>query len=129
MKLTHTYRRAILAYLPFLFTVCIAPIALGQGQSARVIAVQPKVDLAYCDTYAHYRQHMMDLVHAQVTPRLSTGRPNLIVFPEDVGLPAAFIGSRGAHARTQSTVFNAYLSLIVGDPPPYGLALFYYSTV
>src|SRR5687768_14235047 len=56
-------------------------IAIAQPP-VRVIAVQPKIDLANADTYVDFRDHILGLVQTQVQPRLASDRPNLVVFPE-----------------------------------------------
>ena len=75
----------------------------------RVFVVQPKLDMTYLESYQTFEQHFMDLVNEKVIPCLSTNTPNLIVFPESIGLPAALIGSRGEEARnTDQTVTAAF---------------------
>src|SRR5262249_58929402 len=48
----------------------------------------------------------------------------LVVFPEDVGLVASFIGSRGIPARDQTTAVGGIVSLLVSYAAPIG----YYNT-
>ncbi len=56
---------------------------------------------------ASYRRDMRE-----IEPCLSKDRPNLVTFPEDAGLIAWFLGSRGAVARTavdsQTAFYNVY---------------------
>ncbi len=51
-------------------------------------------------TAADYRRAVDCAIRAEVLPRLARGRPNLVVFDEDIGLEAIAIGPRGAAART-----------------------------
>ncbi len=105
-------------------------VALATGGSApaasaipvRVFAVGSKVDVRYADTYQNFRDKMFALVDAghprrdelvqrgvddvaSHLPPGDTAAPPLALvnFPEDVGLVAAFIGTRGARARRANT--------------------------
>ncbi|MEO8604996.1 MAG: hypothetical protein ABI629_20680 [bacterium] len=103
--------RSLLAALVLLTALPAAAAPL------RVFVVNPRVELRYADSYANYRDKMFALVDglhprraelvqpgvldiaAQLRPRDPQAPPALIVFPEDVGLAAGLIGSRGAQAR------------------------------
>ncbi|MHB8877923.1 MAG: nitrilase-related carbon-nitrogen hydrolase [Myxococcaceae bacterium] len=61
--------------------------------------------VSYESYQASYRRHL-----EQIRPCLSDARPNLLVFPEDAGLVAWFIGRQGMLARgsgDSGTAFNA----------------------
>jgi hypothetical protein len=119
---------------PLLLLILATPVA---AKPVRVFVVNPRVELRYADTYANYRDKMFALVDGQhprraelvqadvldIAAQLRPRDPNapvdaLIVFPEDVGLAAGLIGSRGATARGVtassggSTV--AFLALTIG---------------
>ena len=79
--------------------------------SARVFAIQPRIAPEHFISYAAYQSHLVELVRTQVGGCLATDRPNVIVFPENTGLPAAFIGSRGQAARESTSAFAAFLAL------------------
>jgi len=79
--------------------------------SARVFAIQPRISPEHFITYAAYQNHLVELVRTQIAGCLAKDRPNVIVFPENTGLPAAFIGSRGQAARESSSAFAAFLAL------------------
>lgn len=87
------------------------PAASTDGTSARVFAIQPKISPEHYVSYAAYQNQLVELARTQVAPCLAKDRPNIIVFPENTGLTAAFIGSRGQGARESTSVFGAFLSL------------------
>jgi len=111
-----------------LFPVCaslgVALCAAAAGaKTVRVFAVGNKLEIRYADTYEHFRQKMFalvdsrlrdsDVVQAGVDDVASHLRPMdssapalaLVNYPEDVGLIAALIGSRGTAAR-RATIHN-----------------------
>jgi predicted amidohydrolase len=76
------------------------PIEIADdGESVRVFSVGAVVRYAQMTDYAAFCRTWDDVVRAQVVPCLATDRPNLVVFPENATLAAAFIGSRGASSR------------------------------
>jgi len=87
------------------------PTTSPEGAAARVFAIQPRISPEHFVSYAAYQNHLVELARSQVAPCLAKDRPNIVVFPENTGLPAAFIGSRGQQARESTTVFGAFLSL------------------
>src|SRR5262247_825340 len=101
--------------LTLLLLLCAAPALAGP---VRVFVVNPRAELRYAATYADYRDKMFALVDASHPRRAELVQPGvldiashlpgrdpgapadtLLVFPEDVGLVAGLIGSRGAAAR------------------------------
>ena len=65
----------------------------------RVFAIQfaqQPADMVSASTYEHAIACVM---RYEVAPYLAQGRPNLVVFDEDVGLETLAIGRRGAKAR------------------------------
>jgi predicted amidohydrolase len=85
--------------------------AFQEGASARVFAVQPKISPAHFESLDAYRGHLKGLVDKNIKPCLSADRANLIAFPEDIGLPAAFLGSRGKKARSADFIAEAFFYL------------------
>ncbi|MDI3286733.1 hypothetical protein [Polyangium sp. 15x6] len=83
---------------------------LGEA-GARVFVLQPRVDPAHFESYDSYRAHLVGLVQAHVSPCLAMDRPNVVVFPENTGLSAGFVGSRGETARVSSGALPAFLTL------------------
>ena len=51
-------------------------------------------------TAADYRRAIDCALRTEVLPHLAKGRPNLVVFDEDIGLETIAVGPRGAAART-----------------------------
>src|SRR5205807_5964098 len=95
---------AVLAALP----------AAAQAKHVRVFAVGPRFSLDWVDSVQHFHDKLFALMDAHRrgpgTPTVVRGagdvasnlRPdgnNLVAFPEDLGLMAAFTGSKGAPAR------------------------------
>src|SRR5436305_12167031 len=123
---------------------CLALMVLTEPAFAapvRIFAVGTKRRLADAVTYQPSRDKMTALMDAtfpgrsnfvqagvdDVASHLLPADPGapanaLVVFPEDVGLITAFIGSRGAAARQQTNSIVA----IAGLAGPYGPQLAYY---
>ncbi len=78
----------------------------------RVFAVGNHHGIGYVDSYADFTAEMQRLM-TRVQPDLASDRANLVVFGEDVGLPAAFLGARGAKARLAGEAQAAYLAIAV----------------
>src|SRR4051812_46680085 len=114
----------------------------AQAASVRVFAVGNKQRVADAVSYQAYRDKMsalmdksfpnrsnfvqpgVDDVASHVQPAdPSAPRRALAVFPEDVGLVAALIGSRGAVARQQTSTDLAIISLF----GPYSAQTTYYA--
>ncbi len=68
-------------------------------RAPRIFAMQFKQDLHNVTTYARYRTKIRCLIQEYVLPHLARGRPNVVVFNEDVGLMTLAIGTRGEAAR------------------------------
>src|SRR5207249_2544621 len=75
-------------------------IRVDPGPGAlRVFAMQPKQEIRHVVSYASYRAKIECMIRDYVVPNLAHGRPNLVVFNEDVGLATIATGSRGAATR------------------------------
>ncbi len=74
----------------------------------RVFAIQFRQQPAAIASAADYARAIDCAMRAEVVPYLASGRANLVVFDEDVGLETIAIGPRGAAARKL---------LRNGDPP------------
>ena len=79
--------------------------------AARVFVVQPRITAEHMESYEAYQTHLVELARTHVAPCLARDRTNIVVFPENTGLPAAFIGSRGQAARASTSAFAAFLAL------------------
>ena len=83
----------------------------GEGESVRVFAIGPVIRYAEMEDYVAFCRAWDDVVRTQVLPCLAEDKPNLLVFPENASLAAAFIGSRGTIGRAESETLPAFLSL------------------
>jgi hypothetical protein len=81
------------------------------GGEVRVFAVGWKPLLAEAESLETFDRAISDLVASKVEPHLSAERPSLLVFPENTGLVAAFVGERNATARAQPGAAQALLEL------------------
>ena len=68
-------------------------------KAPRIFAMQFKQELQNVTTYARFRTKIDCLIREYVLPHLARGRPNVVVFNEDVGLMTLAIGTRGRAAR------------------------------
>lgn len=82
----------------------------------RVFAVGNHHGLGYIASYASFEAEMQRLM-AKVEPDLASDRANLVVFGEDVGLPAAFLGPRGEKARAAGDSLTAFLQVASAYEP------------
>lgn len=78
----------------------------------RVFAVQAKIDTQSITTIDEYRERLLRQVEQEIKPCTGGSVPNLIVFPENMGLGAEFVGQRAEQARKSTSVFAAYFALI-----------------
>lgn len=124
-------RRRPLAVLALLATACgdgagaadAGPDAAGPPpaceheaaapQRYRLFAVGHKVTMAEAESYASYDAAIRQTVATHVLGHLATDRPNVLVFPEDIGLSASFIGPRGASGRARKDILSAYAQLAI----------------
>ncbi|HEX8976032.1 MAG TPA: hypothetical protein VF781_05920 [Solirubrobacteraceae bacterium] len=67
----------------------------------RVFAIQFAQHPAQMRSAADYAGAVDCAIRAEVLPHLARGRPNLVVFDEDIGLETIAIGPRGAAARAE----------------------------
>ncbi|MGA2010535.1 MAG: hypothetical protein ABSH51_08405 [Solirubrobacteraceae bacterium] len=65
----------------------------------RVFAIQFEQHPAQMTTAADYARAIDCAIATEVVPHLAHGRPNLVVFDEDIGLETIAVGPRGAAAR------------------------------
>jgi hypothetical protein len=68
-------------------------------RALRVFAIQFEQQPAAIVDAASYRSAIDCAMRLEVVPHLARGRPNLVVFDEDIGLEAIAAGPRGAGAR------------------------------
>jgi hypothetical protein len=84
------------------------------AHALRVFAIQFQQRPATMVTAGSYVRAVDCAIRTEVVPHLAPGRPNLVVFDEDVGLETIAIGPRGAAARAR---------LKTGVPSCHGAAL------
>ena len=79
----------------------VAPVVSydPQPSAPRVFAMQFRQDPRNVVSYSTFKRKVDCLLRADVVPRLAHGRPNLVVFTEDIGLMTGATGTRGATAR------------------------------
>ena len=65
----------------------------------RIFAMQYKQEARTVVSYVTFRRKIDCMLRTYVLPHLARGRPNVVVFNEDVGLATMGIGSRGTVAR------------------------------
>jgi hypothetical protein len=70
-----------------------------RAHALRVFAIQFRQQPAAIATAADYAQAIDCAIRTEVVPYLATGRANVVVFDEDVGLETIAIGPRAAAAR------------------------------
>lgn len=118
-------RRALAAAVA---VVALAAPAAAQATTVRMFAVGPRISPDWIDTRAHFHDKLLALVDARergrpgvpavqagagdVASHLQASGPNLVALPEDLGLLAAFTGSRGDAARTATGLVDAVVALI-----------------
>jgi hypothetical protein len=81
----------------------------------RVFAIQFEQQPAAMVSAASFRRAIDCVMRVEVAPRLARGRPNLVVFDENLGLETLAIGSRGAAARS---LLRHGVSSCRGKAPP-----------
>ncbi|SDR97284.1 RDD family protein [Paraoerskovia marina] len=74
----------------------------ADGATLRVFTIGYHLRVSDAEDYATYRDRMRCLMEDEVVPHLEPGQPALVVYPEDVGLPAVALGARGATVRAQA---------------------------
>jgi hypothetical protein len=72
----------------------------ARPHALRVFAIQFEQQPAAMATAADYARDIDCALRAEVLPHVARGRPNLVVFDEDIGLESIAVGPRGAAART-----------------------------
>ena len=70
-----------------------------QPHAPRIFVMQYKQEARSVVSYATFRRKIDCMLRTYVLPHLARGRPNVVVFNEDIGLATMGIGSRGKVAR------------------------------
>jgi hypothetical protein len=119
-----------------LAALLVAP-GSATAKQVRVFAVGPRLSMSWVDSVQHFHDKLFALMDARrrgpgvptvargtgdVASHLRADGRNLVALPEDLGLLAAFTGSKGAPARSADNVVGA----VVGLLGTYGPQLDYY---
>lgn len=109
-----------------------AASAHAKQPTTRVFAMQPKLSLAWMDSRRHFHDKLFALadksMRGPAAPLIQDGADdvashlradgrNLVVWPEDMGLWAAFAGQRGNEARASGSLVGAVASLFTSYAP------------
>jgi predicted amidohydrolase len=97
-------------------------VIADDGEDVRVFAVGQVLRYREMVDYAAFCEAWDEVVRREVVPCLADDRPNLLVFPENAALAAAFIGSRGADARAADDTLAGFLRFF----EPYQAAMAFY---
>lgn len=81
------------------------------GGPVRVFAVGLRSLPEDMESLERFKASIHAIIDAEVRPHLATDRPNFLVFPENTGLLASFIGERGATGRSKTDSTAAFLEL------------------
>lgn len=81
------------------------------GGRVRVFAVGLRSIPAEMESLESFKASIDAIAEREILPNLAKDRANLLVFPENTGLLAAFIGERGADGRARTTSTAAFLEL------------------
>lgn len=89
----------------------------GSAREVRVVAVDDRFELEHYASYGTFEEEARRLFEFARPELASDGRPNLVVYPESMGLWTAFLGPRGAIAREATSPEEAISSLIAAYQP------------
>jgi hypothetical protein len=123
-------RRLLPALLGALLAL-LAPAA-ADAKTVRAFAVGPKFSLDWVESRSAYHDKLFALMDSRrrgggapsvqrgaddVASHLRTDKANLVTLPEDVGLMAAFTGTRGSGARSSDGLVTAIVALLGSYAP------------
>ncbi len=90
--------------------------AVPATATVRAVAINARFSMADDASYASFDAAMRRLFD-RARPQLREDAPNLVVYPESIGLWTAFLGVRGAAARQATSAEQAIASLIAAYQP------------
>jgi predicted amidohydrolase len=93
-------------------TTDVVNIDQGGAATARVFVLNYRVDFDVLASQGEFREHIHELIHRQVVPCVDQTLPNVVVFPESMGLPMLLIGDKAATARQMSQTTDALTTVI-----------------
>lgn len=95
---------------------CAPPSSEPPPRVVRAFAVGNHLDVQASQSHATFQAEMHRVMEL-VAPDLSAEHDNLVVLAEDIGLLAAFIGTRGERGRAATSVDAAFLEVAAGYEP------------
>lgn len=102
--------------------------AKGDSESARLFAVAYRHHVRRVETYETFERSLRGLFEEDVEPALARDRPNLVCFPEALGLMAMFVGRRGRVGRRLLAENADEMAAVVALGAPYGPQVAYYES-
>lgn len=121
--MSHRTRARALILVAALTVAAVAWPAPAAGErSFRLISMDMRQDLADAVDYGTFRAHLTERI-TTARPAFASGKPTLVVLPEEAGLMAWLVGRRGDLARRAGSSTAAIASLAV----PYAPQVSYYA--
>lgn len=96
--------------------------------SARLFAVAYRHHVSRAESYETFERSLDQLFEAAIAPDLAGDRPNLVCFPEAMGLMAMFVGPRGRAGRELLAENVNELAAVGALGPPYAPQISYYAS-
>lgn len=96
---------------------CALEIGGVPAGGLRAFAVGYRIDMAATADPEAFRDSFVETFEQDLRPCLRDDAPNLLVYPEDLGLLAAFIGERAERARRRSRSDDAFIQLALAYMP------------
>lgn len=96
--------------------------------SARLFAVAYRHHVSRAESYETFERSLDQLFEDSIAPELASDRPNLVCFPEAMGLMAMFVGSRGRAGRKLLAENANELAAVGALGPPYAPQISYYAS-
>lgn len=93
------------------------PLEIGGDGPVRTFVFGSKIQMDAAESYDTYEAYFRGQVE-EIAPCLREDGSDVLMFPEDAGLHAGLIGSRGDEAREASSANEAFLNLMVAYEDP-----------
>jgi predicted amidohydrolase len=125
-------RRRLLLVVPLALLAVLPPAASAQPAPAgevRAFAVAWRHEVPRVESYDTFRTAVREQFDADIAPHLHPDRPNLVTYPEDMGLMAYYVGERGRASREilERREENASAAATASLAGPYAPQLAYYA--
>ncbi|QDG49960.1 hypothetical protein FIV42_04160 [Persicimonas caeni] len=79
---------------------------------ARLFVPSYRIDFDALSSHRAFREHIHEMVHEKVLPCRAEASPNVVVFPESMGLPMWLIGDKASAARGFSESTQALTAMV-----------------